>query len=543
MIKLNKYLILSLLICVSACCGAQTSSQSESSKSSHFSSSSIYSSASSIQKSEHSSITSSHSSSSEISSSEIGCQHDPKLIKGREATCTQTGLTDGYICSKCGKLLEAQQRIDKKPHNYALSSINVGENKIIRQSAYKCVDCGHSSKASLSTTDINNVPILEINGDISEISKQNEVDVSVNYIDNNHPFESFAKIKYQGSSSLAFDKKNFNITFYNEKGKKNKILIKDEWGKQNKYTLKANWVDFSQSRNVTSGKIFSSIVHSRNIDDDLSKLNNGGVVDGFPIIIYINNLYQGLYTLNIPKNKWMFGMDGEDVNQALLMGSSFNESIYLNEPVAYDFSNGWELEYCSTEDTTGTKWVADSMNSLISFLNESSDEPFKAWLQNYCLVERTIDSMLFSNFICAGDNFAKNILWATFDGIKWYPSLYDLDGTWGMMYNGLQYYSSKTFLPDEIVKQNNCNLLWKRLYKCFMPEIKARYFELRESILTEDYLGSYFDNFFQSIPDILRSTEIEKWPNSVAPSLNTITQIKTFIKERIVNYDNYFNKQ
>lgn len=45
--------------------------------------------------------------------------HTPVVVKGKEATCTATGLTEGSKCSVCQKVLEAQTTISKKPHTKA----------------------------------------------------------------------------------------------------------------------------------------------------------------------------------------------------------------------------------------------------------------------------------------------------------------------------------------------------------------------------------------------------------------------------------------
>lgn len=44
------------------------------------------------------------------------CSHSGVLIPGREATCIQPGLTEGEKCSKCGKILVAQQTIPLLNH-------------------------------------------------------------------------------------------------------------------------------------------------------------------------------------------------------------------------------------------------------------------------------------------------------------------------------------------------------------------------------------------------------------------------------------------
>ena len=42
--------------------------------------------------------------------------HTEETIPGKDATCTETGLTDGVKCSVCGKILTAQEEIPLEPH-------------------------------------------------------------------------------------------------------------------------------------------------------------------------------------------------------------------------------------------------------------------------------------------------------------------------------------------------------------------------------------------------------------------------------------------
>ena len=42
--------------------------------------------------------------------------HTAEDIEGKDATCTETGLTDGEKCSVCGEILKAQEVIPAKGH-------------------------------------------------------------------------------------------------------------------------------------------------------------------------------------------------------------------------------------------------------------------------------------------------------------------------------------------------------------------------------------------------------------------------------------------
>ena len=45
-------------------------------------------------------------------------KHNVAVIAGKQATCTETGLTDGKKCSQCGYIIEEQKEIPKIDHNW-----------------------------------------------------------------------------------------------------------------------------------------------------------------------------------------------------------------------------------------------------------------------------------------------------------------------------------------------------------------------------------------------------------------------------------------
>lgn len=430
--------------------------------------------------------------------------------------CLHNG-TKIYQCENCLLLSYENYKGECK---WSLKNILVDE--VNQCGEFECEVCHNNKKDNISSSDLN-MPVLNINGSMEGISKENKIIVSINYEFQNININSKATIKWQGSSSIVYPKKNYNINLINDNGKKNKVIINDEWGKQSKYTLKANYIDYSQSRNVVSAQIFGQIVHSRDLNDNYNDLINGGAIDGFPIVIFINGAYQGLYTLNIPKDKWLFEM-GDGEKEAILMGDNWTSSAYLKENITDDFSNGWELEYCSTEDTS---WVVNSFNDFVFFLNNASDDDFIANINNYTSLERVIDCLIFTNVMMAYDNVAKNILWTTYDGIKWVPTLYDMDSTYGLHYTG------DSFINFDYRGLLLGNLLYERIFRCFFSEISNRFYELNETILSISNIESVFLTFNNKINPIIWKTEMLKWKDVPSTEENNIKQIITFLLNRI----------
>jgi len=401
---------------------------------------------------------------------------------------------------------------------------------------FYCTECDTYFYDTMTPSDIG-MPIINFTGSFAGMSKENKVKVGFSYMSEGQTVNCKATLKWQGASSIKYPKKNYSMTLLKEDGSKYKICFVDSWGIQSKYCLKANYVDYSQSRNIVSAKIFGEIVKSRNKGDRLETLVNGGAIDGYPVVIYHDGVFQGLYTLNIPKDDWLFGMGNEKAYEAIFFGDDWSDSVALKEEIAEDVTESlWDIEYCSTEknELIGTKWIRDNFNEFIRFLNTCTKEEFNEHINDYTDVDRAIDLFIYTIFLHANDNLSKNIIWATYDGTHWIPSAYDLDGTWGLRYDGELYYASYD-LPFD-----GYNKLFSLLLKYKQAEIKARYVELREDILSISNIRSRFTDFFDLIPDIVYDAEREKWPDVNNQDRNNYDQIIYFATKRINYLDNYF---
>ena len=357
-------------------------------------------------------------------------------------------------------------------------------------------------------------------------------------------FTSRATLKWQGEISLMYPKKNFSLQFTNAHGAGRKIKLRDAWGKQSKYCLKANWNDYAGARNLVSAKLWGEIIHSRHKNDRLNPLVNGGAVDGYPVVLYMNGIFHGLYTLNMPKNRWVFDISKQDRRAGLLFAGNWTNSTSLRaqiDPEAPPEVSGWEVEYCATEDTAeGTGWLFAGMNALISFLLNSDDATFKAEIGDYTDVDRVIDYMLFVFFICGGDNLGRNIIWVTYDGKQYLPSAYDLDQTWKYKRSSTPEMTAAWYESDVILRTN---LLFSRLLENFEEKIRDRYAALREELLEYGHIEELFSNHFGIVPDLVRAAESERWPSQKLPNGDPCADIMQFFTERAAALDKIYGSQ
>ena len=102
-------------------------------------------------------------------------------------------------------------------------------------------------------------PRIYIEGNVLDIeNKKDERQVVITYKDSELYFQTNAKIKWQGQTSLAYEKKNYYIKFYEDEvcEQKKNIDMGQGWGEYYKYCLKANWTDYkTHSRNIVSAQL------------------------------------------------------------------------------------------------------------------------------------------------------------------------------------------------------------------------------------------------------------------------------------------------
>jgi len=437
---------------------------------------------------------------------------------------------------------EAESSSSSKPESmYRLVDITLNNTTSIpRLATLQHIVTGTKITKSLMPEDINNLPIIELNGDMSAISKDVKVTMDANYISIDNNFSSKATLKIQGATSSTFDKKNYSLAFVDDEGSKRKYTLVDDWGAQSKYCLKANWVDCSHSRNVVSGKIYSEIAHTRDLDDMIGKLPNGGVVDGYPLVMFINGQYHGIYTMNIPKDKWMLGVKDKG-KQAIMFTNAWSDRGEFNTTLKTVYDYGWDPEFVSTEDEeNGYDWVVSSLNNLITFAHDSSNTEFRHNIRSYLNLERTIDYMIYIFYMCAEDNVSKNINWVTYDGNIWTPSPYDLDDTWGLIWHGQSYYDYSYLNPDGMIGKVETNYLFKRIFNLYKATITGRYNELRKTYLSDEHILDMFSNFYNQIPEVLRTIEVKRWPGIPSTTTNNLLQIQNWSYNRGRIYDYYF---
>lgn len=393
----------------------------------------------------------------------------------------------------------------------------------------------------------NDIPVVGIDGILPEAKAEGELDVTITYKSATDKFTSYGTVKVQGDSSATYPKKNFTIKLFSDSSRKTKLKKQfKDWDKErNKFVLKANWIDHSHARNIVNARLWTQMVKSRSDYDSLpTALKNGNkAIDGFPVKVYNNGVYMGLYTWNLPKDS-LYGVDDDEEANAIVQ----------SEGGGYSGANLWRAS------TMGTKWsdelhdeitipVAIGFDALLDFVYTSSDATFVSDFSTHFDKQSVIDQYILIYLGCIVDNIGKNQTFFTYDSEFWYGGMYDMDGTWGLPpWNITGWKSAETVFQDDYSAVaegdgHTTNLLYDRVESLFHDDIVARYQELRASVLSADNINSEFEKFMSPIPpyvyeeDYASTTGNGDFTDIPLKTTNNILQIRQFVIDRLEYVD------
>lgn len=363
------------------------------------------------------------------------------------------------------------------------------------------------------------------------------------------------KFKVQGASSAGFPKKNYTLN-----------LDKDfeafkGYGKNHKYVIKANYIDPSQTLNVVGARLWGAIrnTHKRSdtgilnsngdqlVDDSGSRIvaetdpqlsigGTYGAVDGFPIAVYINNQYWGLYSFNIPKDDWMAKMPKKSNNKYAIVDTVWAPQGAFKQET--EFKDQMELQFCSTKDTT---WAKDSINALIRAVMAHYDtvDTFNQTISPLLDLNSAIDYYIYSVLVNNDDGIFRNYLLQTFDGKKWYFAAYDLDSIFGRTPDFLEHTPSKSDTSDwrdhGVTFENvtDANRLFYQLWKFYKDDILSRMKTLISGILSDAEIDKAFVDYALHIPLNAYIAELDVWPSTPNTSVDNVNRVARWYMQRL----------
>ena len=384
------------------------------------------------------------------------------------------------------------------------------------------------------------IPMIFITGTIPD--SKTYVSGELEYVSKSYRFHAYTYIKLQGKSTLYLPKKNYTVNLYSDKNRSVKLNKEfKNWGFHNNFVLKADYKDILHARNVVGSKLWSKVVQSRSdydtLPEELKNSPNNGAIDGFPVRVYINGAYNGLYNLTIPKCDWMVGMNSANANHVLL-NAEFNDNgniAYQNNPC--NFNTLWDGSegYFSVEVGKNSAELASSLNTIISsIINNDS-----ASLEQSLDIKSAIDYVIFQEIILGVDGLANNMLLATYDMTKWYLSTYDMDATFDLHWDGniLEYYDAN--MPS-YPYDNRYSSLLQHIWGNYWDDYVGRYVELRKSALSYSSIIEEFEKYIGIFGEDVYIQDTAIYPDIPSVTDNTLRSLRIFVRDRLEYLDNKY---
>ena len=394
---------------------------------------------------------------------------------------------------------------------YELESIFKGYN-LFNPASYK-------STAVIEALSVG-LPVLKLNGDPNGMTKDQQVTLGYEYGN----VSGECTVKWQGSSSVQYQKKNYTI-----KLDKN---IDVGWGGQKKYVLKANYVDASHSLNIVTAKIWAEIVRSRGNNPAIEVGANCGAMDGFPCILMLNNDFMGLYSFNTPKDKWTFGM-GSGEAEYIVTSEDHTDATKFRALAELDGTD-FEIEY--KPDNVSDDTVKTSLNNMISAIINSSGADWETELSDMLDVDSAIDYMIFSALTTNTDGIDKNFILTTYNGTKWFFNAYDLDTVFGNHWTGGQYNGIRDH-STSFEGLADISRLFYLIYNFSRDKLIRRYDRLRSSYFSEDSIHNRFYEYCVQIPEVILQKDREMWPLLPGTHTNTLARLTNYYRLRAAYCD------
>lgn len=414
-------------------------------------------------------------------------------------------------------------------------------------------------------------------------------------------FKKHAILNAQGNSSLVFVKKNVAIDFCDDEwiGDDTPKVRIGNWVPQDSFHMKAYYTDFFRGVGAVSYKLYDQIVRTRgNMYDrpwkkalldmpkigtttksfgnpyvgDYDLLTDTGArcfPDGFPVAVYLNGEFYGIFSFQLKKHRDNYHMDKSTAEHVHLDGT-INYDILWNGTIVWGTGdNGFEVrnpknlyaiggnkydadikqEEIAGEDEVNTwiaagqlpdgtvisskikknlqmtakvkKYIQDFANSInvikaaASIYNTSSKteedlKTFRKVFEKYYDADNLIDYIIVSDLIKNSDGFSKNWQWFTYDGIKWYVGLYDCDICYGAFWDG-----GRT--TDVLTSHLNTSLDLPTGYiiKYYVSELNARYKYLADmDIISANNVFNYIKDWTMRIGTSFYEEEYKKWNDS-----------------------------
>lgn len=348
--------------------------------------------------------------------------------------------------------------------------------------------------------------------------------------------DSNATIEYQGSSTMAYPKKNFRIKFDNNYKFGN-------WTETKKYNLKAYYLDMSQMREVLMYHMAHLMycsepnVMKRYPFSNFTKYPTGAraICDLFPCELHINGEFHGLYHFGLAKDKKNLLIDESN---PLHFAFEPNANYANNPNVLWSNAEYWDpVIHDEVPENIKAKF-----QEWLDFLTSSSYTDFASNASNHIDIKNWIMYLVLAQVVYGWDALSNNMQLITYDGGNtFYVFPYDGDNTFGFYNNNL-----KNAVPYEDVFRNYFNggttPAWITKFIFMFTEQLCDMFKYLydNGVFTYQTFCSLVEDEAKNVPYSIYESNTEKWGYTGEYTNYPLSDLLNWYKERIWFLKKYF---
>lgn len=385
-------------------------------------------------------------------------------------------------------------------------------------------------------------------------------------------FKKRVLLNLQGNSSTTWPKKGYKLDFCEDEwvGDKTPDIKFGNWVKQDAFHIKAYYLDKFRGTGAISYKVYDMVISGRGerpwnrANLEKPDLEARCVPDGFPVIVYFNGNFHGVYSWQLTKHRKNMNIDKNNPLQIHIEGGLNETSLFAAENISWS-SIGVRCPkslYSMDGSVYDDDWRTELMDETSPYYNpEAEDEEVREIMLNTVAVKHSIEQLrnhwfeiqelvqsgaskeeireeiekrfdvpsimdyLIHNLLTNNlDGLVRNWQWFTYDGYKWFVAPYDLDATFGFHTN-----YCIVFPPENYALGSLLNRTWlgyknpmALIQRYFKDDLCAYYANIRDrGLLTADGIISLFNDWYYRVGEDNYDKEWEKW-NQCGFAIETI---------------------
>lgn len=216
----------------------------------------------------------------------------------------------------------------------------------------------------------NTLPVMRLTGDTTDMSNIYKKVMRAQYSSPNtekygQPFDlNYCKVYWQGTSSLDYVRKNYNIELYDENMAEYYYSPYPNGVEDYIFCLKCDYMESSHARNIGITRLVDTYFYNTKNPAQQKDAKVRNCVNGFPILLYVNDEFMGVYNFNIDRySARSFGYT--DPDKCLVYEISANSDTTAGAFFKYNSSNKPEII------GNVLKYYQKSMNPTNTFNNDN----------------------------------------------------------------------------------------------------------------------------------------------------------------------------